>query len=272
MKNEAARVADIGEVREQPHILDEPDAGLVTALDPEGEDRACPLRQVFSCEIVIGATLEPGIGHPGDARMLREELRDFERILNMPVHPQRQRLDAGQGQKRVHRRQGRAEISEAHRARLCRKGEIAEILVEFEAVIGRLRIGQGAEAVAFRPIEAPRFDEHTAQGMPVAGQKLRRRMADKVGAPVEGPAQIRGRERVVDDQRNARLVRDAGHPFEIDDDAAGIGQVFEKNRLGARGERPAEVLRLPRIDEMAGPAELFERQPELRQRSAVKAL
>ena len=58
--------------------------------------------------------------------------------------------------------------------------------------------------------------------------------------------------------------------FEVDDDAAGVGQAFDEDRLAARRQRTAEILRIVRIDEMAGPAELLERQSELRQRSAVQ--
>src|SRR5262245_12258319 len=47
MDDERAGVADIGEVREQPHIRDELYAGVVAALEPEGKDRARALRHVF---------------------------------------------------------------------------------------------------------------------------------------------------------------------------------------------------------------------------------
>jgi len=86
----------------------------------------------------------------------------------------------------------------------------------------------------------------------------------------KGFAEIGGRQGVVDNQRDARLVGDRRHALEIDDDPAGIGEVLEKDRLGARGQRLAEIFRIGRVDKMALPAELFERQPELGQRAAVE--
>ena len=85
-----------------------------------------------------------------------------------------------------------------------------------------------------------------------------------------GSAEIRGRQGVVDDQRDARLVGDRRDPFEVDDDAAGIGEVLDKDRLDPWGQRLAEILGLGRVDKMAFPAELFERQPELGQRAAIE--
>ena len=65
-------------------------------------------------------------------------------------------------------------------------------------------------------------------------------------------------------------MRDLRDGFQIDDDAAGIGEAFKKDRLAVRRQRAAEILRIVRIDKMAGPAKLFERQAELRQRTAVE--
>src|SRR5262249_34587906 len=65
VQDQAARVADIGEMREQLHAFDKPDAGLVAALDPKREDRAGALRQVFAGEVMKRVVLEPGIRNPG---------------------------------------------------------------------------------------------------------------------------------------------------------------------------------------------------------------
>ena len=95
-------------------------------------------------------------------------------------------------------------------------------------------------------------------------------MADDVGAPGEGFTEIGGGQGVVDDQRNTCLMGDRRHALEIDDDAAGIGEVLEEDCFGARGQRLAEILRVGRVDKMAPPAELFEREPELSQRAAIE--
>src|SRR4029077_19319689 len=71
-------------------------------------------------------------------------------------------------------------------------------------------------------------------------------------------------------ERDAGLVGDRRDPFEVEYDAAGVGEVLDKDRLGPRGQRLAEILRLGRVDKMAFPAELFERQPELGQRATIE--
>src|SRR5208283_651406 len=63
---------------------------------------------------------------------------------------------------------------------------------------------------------------------------------------------------------------DVGDALNVDDNAAGVGEVLDEDRLAPRREGPAEILRLGGIDEMAGPAELLERQPELRERAAIE--
>ena len=65
-------------------------------------------------------------------------------------------------------------------------------------------------------------------------------------------------------------MRDRRDLFDVDDDAAGVGEVLDKDRLGPRGHRAAEILRIGRVDKMAGPAELLERQAELGQGAAIE--
>ena len=95
-------------------------------------------------------------------------------------------------------------------------------------------------------------------------------MNDDVGAVLDRPAEIGSSQRVVDDERNARRMGDRGDALDIDHDAAGVGEILDEDRLALGRQRLAEVLRLARIDEMAGPAELLERQPELGERAAIE--
>ena len=104
----------------------------------------------------------------------------------------------------------------------------------------------------------------------MACEKLGGRVNDDVGAMLERPAEVGGRQRVVDDERQARLMRDLRHGCDIDHDAARIGEVLDEDRLALRRQRLAEILGLGRIDEMAGPAELLEREAELGERAAIE--
>ena len=128
----------------------------------------------------------------------------------MPLHPHMQRLDAGDGEECVHRRERGAKVAQGHRPRLHGEGEIAEILVEPEPVIGGLRLGQRGKATPLRPVELARFDHDAAQRIAVAGEEFGGRVDDDIGAVLDRPAEVRGGERVVDDQRQTGLMCDFG--------------------------------------------------------------
>src|SRR5579863_5955645 len=104
----------------------------------------------------------------------------------------------------------------------------------------------------------------------MAAKELGRRVADDVCTPLDRPAEVRCGKRIIDDEWQPSLMGDLRDRLEVDDDAAGIGQALDENGLAARRERLAEILRLRGIDEMAGPAELLERETELGQRPAVE--
>src|SRR6476659_6680358 len=74
MNDERAGIADIGEMREQLHVGDELYAGVVAALEPEGEDRAGALGHVFLREIVVAVAGEARIDHPRHLRLLHQPL------------------------------------------------------------------------------------------------------------------------------------------------------------------------------------------------------
>ena len=52
MDDQAAGVADIGEMAEQLHAVDQLHAGLIAALEAEGEHAPAPLGQYFLCRRV----------------------------------------------------------------------------------------------------------------------------------------------------------------------------------------------------------------------------
>src|SRR5262249_24126076 len=58
MNDQRAGVADIGEMREQLHVGDEPDACVVAAFEPECEAGARALRHVLLRQIVIAVAGE----------------------------------------------------------------------------------------------------------------------------------------------------------------------------------------------------------------------
>jgi enoyl-CoA hydratase len=88
VNDERTGIADVREVREQFDIGDELDAGVIAALESEGEHGAAALRHVFLRQRVVLVVLETRIAHPGHFRPLRQPFRDIERIVTMALHAQ----------------------------------------------------------------------------------------------------------------------------------------------------------------------------------------
>src|SRR5665811_1354035 len=61
---------------------------------------------------MIAVTGQSRIAHPGHLRLLRQPFGNGERIVGMALHTQRQRLDAGDDEECVERRQRRAKIAQ----------------------------------------------------------------------------------------------------------------------------------------------------------------
>ncbi len=93
MNDEAADIADVGEMREQPQRRDERDAGLISTFEAEREHGARPLGNETLGQRMIGARGQTGIVHPGDLVVLLEPGRDFEGVVGVALHPQRQRFE-----------------------------------------------------------------------------------------------------------------------------------------------------------------------------------
>src|ERR1700678_3016903 len=99
MNDEGPRIADIGEMREEPQFAHERDAGLIAAGETEGEDGTGALGAIALGEFMIAVAGEPRIAHPFHRGMLAQMFGDRLRIVAMALHAQAQSLDAGEDQK-----------------------------------------------------------------------------------------------------------------------------------------------------------------------------
>ena len=79
---------------------------------------------------------------------------------------------------------------------------------EHHAVVARVGRGEAGELRRCVQSNVAAVDDDAADRRAVAAEVLRRRVHDDVGAVLERPDQVRGRDRVVDDQRHACVVRD----------------------------------------------------------------
>src|SRR4029079_3359682 len=76
MDDQAPRIADIGEMREELDVGDKLDAGLAAALDAERQHRARALRAIFLPELVVAVAGQAGIAYPRHLGVRCEMLRD----------------------------------------------------------------------------------------------------------------------------------------------------------------------------------------------------
>src|SRR4029077_14004821 len=98
----------------------------------------------------------------------------------MAVHAHRQGLDTCDRKKGVHGRERRAEIAQGHGTSLGSESEIAEALVELQAVIGGFGIGERGKAVSRRPVKMPGFHHYPAEGIAMAAEEFGSGMTDDV--------------------------------------------------------------------------------------------
>ena len=269
MDDQGLRVADVREVAHELRCLDERLSRVASAPDAEGQYRARALRQVLSGQRVVRARFQAGIVHPAHQRMGFEESGDPERVLAVPVHAHVQRLESLQEQERVERAERRSEGAKRLAARAHGEPEIAERLVEAHAVVPARRLGHARE-LAVVPRELPRLDDHAADRRPVAADELRRGVGDEVRAPLEGAAQVRRRERVVDHQRQPGVAGDRRHRLDVEhvDEGVPDGLGVQHPRVVADG--PREVLGVVRVHEGGLDAELGEVHVELRVAPAIE--
>ncbi len=78
----------------------------------------------------------------------------------------------------------------------------------------------------------------------MAAQELGQRVDDDVCAPFERSAKVRRGHRVVDHERDSRLMSDLRHRLDIQHIVLGIAQRFREDEFGLWGYAPAEILRV----------------------------
>src|SRR3569832_3019765 len=135
MNDERAGVANVGQMREQFQPRYQVDASVITTLEAEGEYGARALRRVLAREVVVFVAAQASVVDACSGRMRRKTFGDRLGVFAVLLHSQRQRFDAGQDQERVERRDRRAEIAQAEHAAGDREGEVAERLLDLDAVV-----------------------------------------------------------------------------------------------------------------------------------------
>ncbi len=236
MDDQRARIADIGEMAEQLDLRDQLHPGVVATLQPEGEHRPALAAEISVGERLVGIGLEPGIGHPCHLLVVLQPFGHGERIGAVPFHAQRERFHPGQRQPCVLRGHGRPKVTQAKHAAGRDEGDRPDGLQRIDEhgpVIGSVGLRQAGKLVPCRlPVELARIHDHPADRIAVTVEELGRRMRHDVRAVFERTAQHRRGHRVVDDQRDAVIMRDIGNRRDVGDHAARIGEALDEPSLG----------------------------------------
>src|SRR5512140_3436016 len=127
----------------------------------------------------------------------------------MPIHAQAQGFNALNELEGVEGAHARTQVAQSFYTASNDERDCAKDLAEIHAVIG-WRGHIDLRVFALRPVEFAPIDDDAAVGSAVSAHELRQRMDYDIRAIVDRPADVRRRERVVDDQRNIRAVRDLG--------------------------------------------------------------
>ncbi len=104
----------------------------------------------------------------------------------------------------------------------------------------------------------------------MAAEEFGQRVHHDVGSVIDRLAQVRRCQRVVDDKRHAGLAGDIGNRLDVGDDAAGVGDRLDEDRLGLVVYGPFERTDIVRFGPSHVPAKILERMGELVDRAAVE--
>src|SRR5579885_433020 len=156
----------------------------------------------------------------------------------------------------------RAQVAHQLHARFDNVGQRAEGFDVTYAMIGGIGVGKGRETPARGPIELAAIDDHAANRGAVAADELRRRVNDDIGAMLERLHQVRRRHGVINDKRQAMLMRDSGNGANIERVQARITYCLRVNGPRALVDGRAEVLRVTAIHKSNVNAELRPRVME----------
>ena len=116
----------------------------------------------------------------------------------------------------------------------------------------------------------PGLDDDAADARAVAADELRRRVDHDVGAPLDRAAEIRRRERVVDDQRQLVLVRDRRDGLDVEHVAGRVADRLAVERLRVLADRRPPRVRIVGIDPRQLDVHLAQQVLELVDRAAVE--
>ena len=207
--------------------------------------------------------------HPRHTGIFRQPLGHRQSVVAMPLHAKPQRFHARQKQKGVERRNGWPQIAQAQNP--CRNGQChrPESLVQLDAIIRRIGFGKQRIGTTGRPIEIASVNQRATHRIAMPANEFGERMHHHIGPVFERLHQIGCGQRVIHNQRHARLFRHRRNRLNIRDAPTRIGDGFDEDCLGARRQSLLKTRRIFGIRPHNMPAEAFEGMGELVDRAAI---
>ena len=230
--HQGANVAQVGQLNVQLECVGEGLAGGAAALDDEAGHRPGAGGHVLGGVLGPRRAGQPGVVHPLHLIVGIEELDDRLGVGDVALHAQRQRLQALQHHEGVERRDRCAGVAQPLQACLEDVRAVAQRGPEREAVVALVGLVEPGELLGVTKIEAAAVDDDAADRGAVATDELGGRVHDDIGPVLQRAAQEGRGDRVVDDQRHARLVGGVGHGRDVEDVVARVADRLPVERLG----------------------------------------
>ena len=171
--------------------------------------------------------------------MRLEPLGDRDGVLNVTFDAEAERFDSLNQCPRVVRCNSCADVAKQLHARF---DDVRDSVTENggvrRSVVGGVRFGESGELLdVLRPRELSAVDDRTGHDCSVTTEELRRRVNDDVRAVFKRTDEVRRRNRVVDEERDAGFVSNSGHALDVENVDAGVGDGLAKERLRVGANR-----------------------------------
>ena len=191
MNHQGFAIAQVSQVVDQFQVVDKLKTGLLI-LESECKHSPVPLCvKLRFCGLVRRMIFEPGIVDPGHFRSLAEIMRRLKGIGHMPLHAQRQRIEAEHGHICMQRRLSGTKIDMLLAPNLIQQRQ-RPLAVDKRLEVRKPLLG---------PVECAAVDDNAPDHISVTAQVFGCGMDHHIRAGFEWPAKIRCRQGAVHHQR-----------------------------------------------------------------------
>ena len=240
MEHAGTGIGHVGDDGNQLERIHELDGGLAVALQPEGNDAAGAVGQIFLCQLIGIVAGQSAVVHPCHAVVGLQKFGNALGVGTMALHAQMERLQSEVQQEGVGGRRYAAQVAHNLGYELGDIGHLAESLCIGQSVVGLVGGGQSGESMSIEPwivevhhwlvtlvgagfpVEVSAVHHAAAHLCGVSVHILSSAVGHDVGSPLKGSAVDGCGEGVVDDERHVVAVGYACEFLNVEHSAAGV--------------------------------------------------